>query len=85
MIPTICRNGACENLEGGYRCICNLGYMVDETGHHCHDINECAIDNLLCDGGQVGCAMLLISALHDGVILRVLHHMITDCGLQFYL
>lgn len=49
----ICRNGACENLEGGYRCICNPGYTVDESGHQCHDINECAIDNLLCDGGQV--------------------------------
>lgn len=53
--PTICQNGACENLEGGYRCICNTGYRVDDTGRRCHDINECAIDNLLCDGGQVHC------------------------------
>ncbi|MCL4121103.1 UNVERIFIED_CONTAM: hypothetical protein GTU68_033750, partial [Idotea baltica] len=50
--PAICRNGACENLKGGYRCICNIGYMVDQSGRVCQDINECAINNLLCDGGQ---------------------------------
>ncbi|RXG67210.1 Heat shock 70 kDa protein [Armadillidium vulgare] len=48
--PAICRNGACENLKGSYRCICNKGYSVDESGRICEDINECAINNLLCDG-----------------------------------
>lgn len=38
--------------------------MVDETGHNCHDINECAIDNLLCDGGQVSYVVQLIFDLN---------------------
>lgn len=50
--PNICQNGACENLLGTYRCICNPGYQIDPTGKVCTDVNECAIDNLLCDGGQ---------------------------------
>lgn len=50
--PNICTNGACENLLGTYRCICNPGYQVDSSGKTCTDINECAVDNLLCDGGQ---------------------------------
>ena len=50
--PDICSNGACENLIGTYRCICNPGYEVDGAGKTCRDIDECAIDKLMCDGGQ---------------------------------
>ena len=48
----ICKNGACENLAGSYRCLSNPGYEVDATGKKCIDIDECAIDALLCNGGQ---------------------------------
>ncbi|RXG52390.1 Fibrillin-2 [Armadillidium vulgare] len=41
--PAICRNGACENLKGSYRCICNKGYSVDESGRICEDINDAEI------------------------------------------
>ncbi|XP_043193529.1 fibrillin-2-like isoform X1 [Amphibalanus amphitrite] len=50
--PGICANGACENLDGAYRCICNPGYTADATGKACVDQDECASDPLLCDGGQ---------------------------------
>nr|XP_018912347.1 PREDICTED: fibrillin-2-like [Bemisia tabaci]XP_018912348.1 PREDICTED: fibrillin-2-like [Bemisia tabaci] len=49
--PTICQNGACENLMGTYRCICNAGYEIDDTGRSCRDIDECAHE-LVCTGGQ---------------------------------
>lgn len=45
--PNICQNGACENLIGTYRCICNPGYEVDETGKICTDINECEVDDVV--------------------------------------
>lgn len=45
-------NGACENTVGNYRCICNSGYEVDDTGKICKDINECNIDDTICNGGQ---------------------------------
>lgn len=35
VFPNICPNGACENLKGSYRCICNPGYQVDSTGKIC--------------------------------------------------
>ncbi|XP_065222296.1 fibrillin-2-like [Planococcus citri] len=50
--PAICENGACENLMGTYRCICNIGYEPDITGKICIDINECVRDELICNGGQ---------------------------------
>ncbi|XP_054288254.1 fibrillin-2-like [Macrosteles quadrilineatus] len=49
--PNVCVNGACENLMGTHRCICNPGYEVDPSGKHCLDINECE-DELICSGGQ---------------------------------
>ncbi|KFM57240.1 Fibrillin-1, partial [Stegodyphus mimosarum] len=52
VFPNICPNGACENLKGSYRCICNSGYQIDGTGKICSDINECAVNLLLCDNGQ---------------------------------
>lgn len=33
--PDICSSGVCENLRGGYRCICNTGYETDESGRAC--------------------------------------------------
>ncbi|XP_071115970.1 fibrillin-2-like [Haliotis cracherodii] len=50
--PDMCQNGACEDLDGGYRCICNDGYRPDSSGRECSDINECDINLMLCDGGQ---------------------------------
>lgn len=42
--PDICKHGACENLMGTHRCICNPGYHVDSTGKVCSDVNECEIE-----------------------------------------
>lgn len=40
MIPGICPHGTCENLEPGYKCICDPGYHPDADGI-CRDIDEC--------------------------------------------
>lgn len=45
--PNICQNGACENMIGTYRCICNPGFEADETGKICTDINECEVEALV--------------------------------------
>lgn len=45
--PNICQNGACENLINTYRCICNPGFEVDETGKICTDINECKVEEMV--------------------------------------
>ncbi|XP_018574078.1 fibrillin-2-like [Anoplophora glabripennis] len=50
--PNICQNGACENLIGTYRCICNPGFEADDTLKICTDINECEVEELVCSGGQ---------------------------------
>lgn len=52
MNPEICQNGACENLDGSYRCICNPGYRADQSGKRCLDINECQTYPHFCSGGQ---------------------------------
>jgi len=49
--PSICGNGACENLNGTYRCHCNPGYDVDASGKKCVDIDECSYPEM-CSGGQ---------------------------------
>lgn len=48
----MCQNGACENLMGSHRCVCNPGYEVDGSGKICVDIDECKVDELICSGGQ---------------------------------
>lgn len=45
--PNICQNGACENMIGTYRCICNPGFEADESGKICTDINECEVETLV--------------------------------------
>lgn len=40
MIPGVCAHGACENLDPGYRCICDPGFHADADGV-CRDIDEC--------------------------------------------
>nr|XP_024214767.1 fibrillin-2 [Halyomorpha halys] len=50
--PALCANGACENMKGGYRCVCNKGYEPDSTWKKCVDIDECKADESTCDGGQ---------------------------------
>ncbi|XP_022906889.2 fibrillin-2-like [Onthophagus taurus] len=50
--PNVCPNGACENLIGTYKCICNVGFKADETGKVCTDIDECEEEESVCSGGQ---------------------------------
>lgn len=51
LTPALCEKGACENMKGDYRCICNEGFEPDATLKKCMDIDECK-DESLCDGGQ---------------------------------
>ncbi|KAL3865813.1 hypothetical protein ACJMK2_043163, partial [Sinanodonta woodiana] len=52
VMPNICEHGSCENLDPGYRCICDPGFESDRTGKRCLDVNECVVNPRLCDGGQ---------------------------------
>ncbi|XP_050679493.1 fibrillin-1-like isoform X1 [Leptidea sinapis] len=51
MIRGICPHGTCENLEPGYKCICDPGYHPDADGI-CRDIDECDMHQSYCTGGQ---------------------------------
>ena len=44
--PNICENGACENRQMGYRCVCNPGYQPDGTGTLC--LGEHLSNSYLC-------------------------------------
>ncbi|XP_037292482.1 fibrillin-2 isoform X4 [Manduca sexta] len=50
LIPGACPHGSCENLEPGYRCICDPGYHHDADGT-CRDIDECDMHQSYCTGG----------------------------------
>ncbi|XP_019902965.2 latent-transforming growth factor beta-binding protein 1 isoform X2 [Esox lucius] len=39
--PHICGQGICYNTMEGYTCVCDDGYLLDETHNTCVDINEC--------------------------------------------
>lgn len=41
-------------MIGTYRCICNPGFEVDETGKICTDINECEVEELVSDRLRTG-------------------------------
>lgn len=51
MVPGICPHGTCENLEPGYKCICDTGFHPDDDGI-CRDIDECDMHQSYCTGGQ---------------------------------
>ncbi|XP_028171170.1 fibrillin-1-like [Ostrinia furnacalis] len=51
VIPGICQHGTCENLEPGYRCICDPGFHPD-VDSICRDIDECDMHQSYCTGGQ---------------------------------
>ncbi|XP_052793913.1 latent-transforming growth factor beta-binding protein 4-like isoform X2 [Mya arenaria] len=38
---TKCRHGVCENLDDGYRCICDAGFRSTASGRKCVDVDEC--------------------------------------------
>ena len=41
MFSNLCVFGRCENIYGMFRCICDKGYTLDESGGNCTDIDEC--------------------------------------------
>jgi len=52
LYPNLCSNGKCENVDGGFKCDCNQGYTVDESGNQCEDVDECAISPGMCGNGD---------------------------------
>ena len=38
MFRNLCVNGRCENVFGMFRCICNKGFELDDTGGNCTGI-----------------------------------------------
>ena len=45
----MCKDGICTNTEGGYTCVCRIGYRYNAVTKACEDENEC--DNNPCVGG----------------------------------
>ena len=43
--PTVCKNGRCENTEGGYKCTCFSGFQVSRDGKYCHGTVHINITN----------------------------------------
>ncbi|XP_078313226.1 fibrillin-1-like [Crassostrea virginica] len=52
LYPNICENGACENLQGTYRCVCDKGFTPNPNRKKCLDVNECERYPDYCDGGN---------------------------------
>ncbi|RXN29816.1 latent-transforming growth factor beta-binding 1-like isoform X1 [Labeo rohita] len=48
--PSLCANGRCQNTPGGFLCVCELGFMPNEKGTSCSDIDECE-DGKVCPSG----------------------------------
>lgn len=41
-------NQICNNFNGGFNCVCKLGFTLDPLANACVDINECQINNHEC-------------------------------------
>ena len=39
MFDNLCVFGRCENTQGGFECICDPGYILDNTGGNCTGSN----------------------------------------------
>lgn len=50
-VPGVCPHGTCENLEPGYRCICDAGYHPDAAGI-CRDVDECDMHQSVSDAAR---------------------------------
>uniref|UniRef100_A0A8C7KTA7 Latent-transforming growth factor beta-binding protein 1 n=1 Tax=Oncorhynchus kisutch TaxID=8019 RepID=A0A8C7KTA7_ONCKI len=53
---SLCSNGRCRNTPGSFLCVCQPGFMTDEEGTSCIDIDEC-LDMGVCPSGM--CVNLL--------------------------
>merc|ERR1719447_2224785 len=43
--PALCgSNGVCNNQDGTFECVCNVGWKLNEAGDDCVDIDECNFD-----------------------------------------
>lgn len=49
--PGVCIGGHCVNTDGSFRCECNDGYTLDESGLRCEDADECA-EPRICGNGN---------------------------------
>ncbi|XP_074651609.1 fibrillin-3-like [Tubulanus polymorphus] len=47
-MPAACQFGSCLNTLGSYRCICNSGYRTHPNGKSCIDIDECSMEQRVC-------------------------------------
>ena len=41
LFDNVCVHGQCENQHGMFKCFCDEGFKLDESGGNCTDINEC--------------------------------------------
>ncbi|KAJ6663584.1 hypothetical protein lerEdw1_009663 [Lerista edwardsae] len=50
--PAICQPGQCENVPGGHRCSCPIGYQPGPLGKQCVDVDECQQSPPPCGSGS---------------------------------
>ncbi|XP_053388080.1 uncharacterized protein LOC123542570 [Mercenaria mercenaria] len=44
-------HGTCSNVPGGYTCVCDTGFIFNETNKSCEDIDECHSTKYSCKNG----------------------------------
>ena len=42
--PEICGGGVCNDVQGGYECVCGEGLVVSTDRSTCLDVDECAVN-----------------------------------------
>ena len=48
-------NSFCKNTDGSYKCKCNDGFLLNDDGTACNDVDECTDGTNTCDAATQEC------------------------------